>query len=246
MAKIGRDGDPISRAEILKARNNFQIKSWKGRPYASKWPKARGHPTSPVVKAWVAHFAYVACLSKIPDPNTFNYATELSKGTGWYYRDVLASAAVGKLYQFPGYKRVTTPTASVHRTSSEALTANVRKVLTPNETQWDNNSFWSPSVNPTRLTMRSSGLYLVGAWIKLSGSTSGYQRGDIVVNGGSAIAQPYLPSTTNNTADLVFMVPWLFNTNDYIEAGIITGNSGKSAQLMQLWVIGMIPEMVFP
>jgi len=152
VAKLGRDDDPVTRAEVLKSRGNFQIKSYKGQPYASSWPRRRGHPKSDVQNAWIAWFSCQAYLSKIPHPNVFNTSTDIAKRTGWYYRDVLTAAAGGTLWKNPGEKKVTTPTVSLHRTSSQALTSGVALKLTPDVADWDTNQFWSSSLNPTRMT----------------------------------------------------------------------------------------------
>lgn len=244
MAKIGRDGDPITRSEQLKARGRFQIKTWKGRPYVSKWPAPRGNKKSKVQAAWQAHFAYVSCLSKIPDPRTFDSAVALAKGTGWYYRDVVASAAVGKLWRSESGLRIVTPTAQVHRTVAEALTSGVDKTLTPTVMDWDNNVFWSASINPTRLTFRSAGLYLVGAEVAWNSVTLGRRNCTIKKNGTTFVAvNSLVPGSAQAVStEVQRLVP--FQAGDYIECVVSANVASVTALLSALWVMAITPEQV--
>ncbi len=124
-------------------------------------------------KAWVENFKTIACWSKQPDPRAFDTATELAKGTNWYYRDVIETALSAKLHRVGKEVRVTTPTAKVGRAAAETLVNGTEKYLTPTFMVWDNNVFWNPTVNPSRLTFRSPGLYLVGTLSSFNAITGG-------------------------------------------------------------------------
>jgi len=234
----------VTRQEMLKARGLFQIKTWKGRPYVSKWPSPRGNKASNVQRAWQAHFSYVACISKSPDANTFDVANSLSRGTGWYYRDVIASAAVGKVFSTTPAFRIMIPTAKVHRTTSQALTSGVALTLTPNAMDWDTNVFWSATVNPTRLTIRSPGLYLITAHWTGNAVTGSFRDVLVYLNGATLINSNRIwPATANGSEPQVSFV-YPFNANDYIEIKAQANVAGVTATLKEFSILGMTPEMV--
>jgi len=230
--------------QTVKSRGRSYPKDYKDRIIVQKWPKPRGNKKTVLQQAWVNHFSCIADVFKDFEPLQYDMANRLRPGSRWLARDVFYAAAHGQLFLGPGERKVNTPTAMVYRTAGESLTSGVKKVLTPNAIFWDNNRFWNDPANPTRMIIRSPGLYLVGAWTKYSGSTAGYQRSEIVVNGTTIIAQPYTPSTTNNTADQDFAKPWYFETGHYFEVTAITNQSGKNVQLMQMWAVAITPENV--
>jgi len=130
------------------------------------------HPLSPIQRAWAEKFKCIASWAKTPDPRAFNEATDKTKDSGWYYRDMISAALAGNLIREEGVLRVTTPTVRVTRTSAESVVNGVEKYLTPNLKEWDTNVFWNSSVNPSRLTFRAAGLYQVGgriAWNAING-----------------------------------------------------------------------------
>jgi len=244
MAKQGRDDDPVTRAEVLASRGNFQIKNWKGRVYVSKWPRKRGNQKTNLQQAWVNHFSCVAKLSRYPDPRTFDAATDYTKRTGWYYRDAIAAAAVGKLIRYEGIKRITTPTAFVHRNVSEALTSGVAKVLTPNVPDWDNNQFWSLSINPQRLTIKATGLYMFGGRIQFSSKAGSTRRGQILLNGTQQLAINRVWPGTAVASWVELSSIWYFHEDDYITIDAYVETTAIDATLMGFWMVAITPEAI--
>ena len=63
-----------------------------------KWPKKRGKPRSEAQRFWVDWFKQANLLAKYVDAASATLAIELTKGSGWYPRDVLLKAMRGRLY----------------------------------------------------------------------------------------------------------------------------------------------------
>jgi len=168
--------DPSSRlsyAQVVKMRGRLYPRESGGQIIVQAWPKKRGPNKTDVQQAWVDYFSCIASVMKHPEPYTWNFAESQRKDSRWFVRDFFYSAAAGKLIATEGETRITTPTASVYRDSTEALTANVVKTLTPNTLEWDNNQFWNPSVNPTRITFKSPGLYQLIGQCEFAGGSAG-------------------------------------------------------------------------
>lgn len=245
MAKVGKDGDKFPVAGLIAARGRFQIKSYKGRPYAAKWPRKRGPKTSTVAMAWRNHFSCMAFLSKVPDARTMDLAKKLTANTGWYYRDILTAGSVGKIYHNEGVPRITTPTFNLHSTTAETLVSGTAKVLTPTIRDWDNNAFWENVVHPTRMTFKSAGLYLIGADIVYNAVSGTFRECEVRLNGTTLlIDERSYPATANGTPVTGSRI-WYFNAGDYIEVLAQANSVGCTATLTYVFACGITPETVF-
>jgi len=257
----------FGRKDVLKSRRRIRFaQDAEGRLIASGWPRKRGRPTSDLQQAWVDRFARDAELSKFADPWTREQAECLAKGTGWYWRDVLTSGMNGKLWfylggagiqsqvgilhrqtpeiQHYGAPHITTPTAAVKNDTPVALTANVEKYLDAATLIWDNNTFWSPTTNPSRLTIRASGLYVVGAYVGFVNTGSGYRRAILRLNRTTTIG---VQSTSVNNAVEMFeniFTVWPFEAGDYVEVVGFTASTGVNAILRHFFILAMTPEAV--
>jgi len=266
VAILERAGD-FGRKEVLKSRRRIHFKQDpEGRLIAQAWPRKRGRPTSELQQAWVDRFARDAELSKYADAQTKQQAECLAQGTGWYWRDVLTSGMNGKLWAYEGgagfesqigilfrqtpeivhygAPRVTTPTAATKKDTPVALTANVEKYLDADTLLWDNNTFWSSSSNPSRLTIRASGLYVVGAYVGFITTGSGYRRAILRVNRTTTIGVQSL--AVNNAVEQfgnVFTV-WPFEAGDYVEVVAFTPSTSVTAVLRHFFILAMTPEAV--
>jgi len=204
-------------------------------------PKA--HKPSGPESAWISNFTCLAHFTKAPWSGDFNNATELQDQTGWYWRDVIHSALSGKLLGDPA-KRVTTPTARVFRTGVESLVSGTVKILTPNDLDWDNNVFWDPTANQSRLTVRSSGVYLVGCQVEFNNITGGRRVAQIIVNGTKIVGDQSVTQANANLARLTPCSLWAFEANDYVEVGAFANANGVTAELENFWLMAMTPETV--
>lgn len=245
MAKTGKDGEMFPVAGLVAARGRFQIKTWKGRPYAAKWPRKRGPKTSTVAKAWRDHFSCMAFLTKVPDPKTLDLAKKLTANTGWYYRDILTAGSVGKIYHNPGVPRITTPTFNIHSTTAESLTSGTAKVLTPTIKDWDNNVFWENVIHPTRATFKSAGLYLIGAEVNYNAVSGSFRECQVRLNGTTLLIDERIWPATANGAPVTGQRIWYFTAGDYIEVLGQANTVGVTATLAWLYGVGITPESVF-
>jgi len=242
----------VTRQDVLKVRQRVTLVSRNNQVVVSKWPRRRGPAKSARQQAWINRFKCLARGLKSPDPITLDGAKFWAQQiriksaspmstSGWYYRDVLARAAYGKLLSYQGAKRITTPTAMVRRLTNESRAGSSFLSLTPNEEIWDTNQFWSPTVNPTRLTIRSPGLYLFGCdAIKKTVGTGNqlvaiYKNGSVDMCELKALTAPvdqHYPLSSIN----------YFETNDYLEVKIFTASGPLNWQLLNFWIVGITPE----
>jgi len=266
VAIIERAGD-FGRKQVLKSRRRIHFRQdAEGRLIAQAWPRKRGRPTSELQQAWVDRFSRDAELSKFADPWTRQQAECLANNTGWYWRDVLTSGMNGKLWfyeggagirsqvgilhrqtpeiQHYGAPHITTPTAAVKNDTPVALTANIEKYLDGATLLWDNNTFWSPTSNPSRLTVRASGLYVIGAYVGYTITGSGYRRAILRLNRTLTIGVQ--STAVNATAEQfanVFTV-WPMEAGDYVEVVAFTASASVQAILRHFFILAMTPESV--
>jgi len=204
----------------------------------------RPHAPSTPERMSQLKFACLAHWSKVPTAEEFNIATDLAKGSGWYYRDVLHAAMSGVLIRDGDAPRVTTPTVKVHETVAETLTIGVSKVLTPTVRDWDTNVFWSSDVNPTRLRFRTSGMYLVGAQVQFSAVTGNKRRVALQVNAGTIIGENSITTGTATTVTIEAQTVAYFLANDYLECRAQADVAGVTALLNNFWALAITPESI--
>jgi len=234
---------PVTPEDLLKSRRLYQIKSWKGRLYISKWPKKRGLIKSDVQQAWSDQFGCLGFFTKVPEPHVFDQAVKAARGTGWYARDVLAAAANGHLFWHEGVLKITTPTASVYRSTGQVFTPNTVNALTPNNVDWDNNQFWDGVTNPTHLTCKAAGLYYVDWVVEYESKAqapatvtyifvNGVQIDSRIIIGAAGVG-------LNNSGSLL----WYFAQNDYLELKSYYNPTSRNTYMRRLQLVGITPEI---
>jgi len=222
----------------------FQVVGYRGMNYVRVTHNKRGRARSELHHAWILNFVEDTKRAKAPDPCAANYVQLAAPGTGWFGRDVILTALNGKLFRYQNEVRVTTPTVSVKRASAQALTSGVYVVLTPDSKEWDNNAFWSSATNPTRLTAKSSGLYLIFAKVDYSNG-SGLNIGlRIRLNGTTTISEVTATGPSSYPAFVETVRPWYFHKDDYIELTSVVNASGKTAQIAWFTMVAITPEAV--
>jgi len=242
VAKIPFDVPQVTRAAVMKMRQRVVMKPNKGQTVVQKWPKKRGRPQSPLQKAWVDRFSLVACINKSPAAQDFDAATDWAKGTGWFWRDVLTAAMNGNLLVIPGETKITTPTYFLTRPGPEALAANVGEFIAWDGLQWDNNVFWNPLSNPTRITFKAAGLYLFGFQAGFSATASDKAIGlNVRVNGTDFMAQVKAQDIANQYIAQPWVSIWYFHAGDYIECEVVS-NVNCNALNMVAWGVAITPE----
>lgn len=205
--------------------------------------KPQPHAPSGPERAWISNFTCLAHFTKAPWSGDFNNATELQDQSGWYWRDVIHASLSGTLLGDPG-KRVTTPTARVHRVGVESLVNGTVKVLTPTNLDWDNNFFWDFVTHPTRLVCRNAGVYLLGAQVEFSSTSGGRRAVQVLLNGVTIIVDNTVHASSANLLRITPLTLWAFNTNDYIETAAFANANGVSCELEAFWILAITPEAV--
>jgi len=244
MAGLDDQLRPVQPEDLRAARRLYQIKTWKGKRYAARWPSGRPTPPNDRVKAWMDQFGCLGFFSKIPQPRVYDAAHKAALGTGWYQRDVLAAAANGHLFFSPRSIKITTPTVSAYRSTGQVFTANTMNVLTPNNVHWDNNNFWSSVTNPTRLTVRSSGLYLINWHVNYEQKTTAPATiVELRVN-GAVINDAIQVGGANAALDNTGAMLWYFEDADYLEVASYYNPTSRNTTLKYLQLVGITPEVV--
>jgi len=268
MAKVNRT-TPISRRDIIKSRRRIHFRRKRGGElYASAWPRLRGKKKTPLQQAWVDNFKFLASAPKLADACALDTASELAKDTGYFWRDVVSSALSGKLLyykgseltdpplpklyadqvnkQYEGAPRVTTPTARVHMSAAQACTAGVATTLIPNVKDWDNNTFWSSTTHPERLTARSSGLYLVLAAMLMTPNGESGLAIRLMLNGATILARTDVATRTapSEQPEYNLVALYYLNAGDYITFDANYSSGGCTGQLRQLTIVGITPESI--
>lgn len=257
MAKL-KDAAPgsVKRSTTLAFRRRFVIRESDGVMIVQKWPRRRGPTRSPRQQAWIDRFKCLAQALKAPEPFTLDAANFWAdsidvpsarplKGSGWFYRDVLVRASFGKLIVFNGEKQILTPTVKATRMTTQAVAANTETVLPLTNIEWDTNRFWSSSLNPSRLTVRSPGLYLIGATTEKS--TGGTSRGYVVArrNGTETSALAMIPPTSQPAWGNILGIVYC-HADDWFDlrAYLLTGAS--TWKVLDFWMMAISPETLIP
>lgn len=256
MAKLNAPASSLQRSDVLKVRRRALVRQNRGTVIVQAWPRERGKPKSELQQAWVDRFSCLARALKSPPP----WALDAAKGwaqqnqdlyagpkgqTGWYYRDVLESAANGKLIRYQGEPKIRTPTVQVRRPSVYPMTAGQFAFVPITELVWDNNSFWSPNVNPSRLTFKSAGLYLIGATALRQTTGTGYWSFAIYQAGADPLTGVRIPSTAAaQYANLTTLA--YFHANDYIELALFNQSGNVNYTILNFWAVAITPENLIP
>jgi len=190
-------------------------------------------------------FGCLGFLSKIPIAPLFDQSKALATGTGFYPRDVIAAAANGHMFFSQTGIKITTPTASVKRSTAQTVTVGVQTKLTPNTVEWDNNQFWDSVTNPRRLTCKASGLYLLLGELRYSAGTAGACQIAFIVNGATEIALDQLTLPASQITVLSLSRIWYFEEGDYVEIQGYYSAGTHTIKIDFFAIVGITPEAVF-
>jgi len=238
-------GFPLS--GVLKAKQRLHYKSYRGKIVAQKWPRRRGPPRSFLQGRWVEWFKQTAQASKTPYPEDMCNATQLANGTGWYYRDVLERAMRGKLLVYEGETKITTPTCFLTRSTAQNHTGAEYITIQPDTERWDNNDFWTPLTNPTRVTIRDAGLYILGGSLLMDGGSDTVRNPSVrlTLNGTTIFFEQHQrDSSLQETA--AWTTVWYFDAFDYFEVShaLLMAAAASNVKLTSLWMVAITPESV--
>jgi len=257
VAKLDPNGRQNFGRVNLRRSTGLTLKDWKGIAYVAKRQPPRGRPKTKLHKAWVENFKWLACWTKQPDvyahhrarhlADEYNKTTDEPGNLGkWYYRDILMSALMGKLILGEDEKRITTPTVLLHRSTNQTMVHDVDAAIVPDTKDWDNNVFWSATVNPSRILFRTPGLYLVGAYIHWTTFQTNARWNSIRQNGTKSLAFDASRPGANWDMQSTLMAIMYFHKDDYIE---VVGNcqtTNTPAKLESFYAVAITPETLLP
>lgn len=210
------------------------------------WPRPRGRVKSARQQAWVDRFSLWACLTKSPDAQTYDQAKEWTKGSGWFWRDMLTAAMAGKLIEQEGETKIITPTCRYERIAVDALAANILEAVTWDTLAWDNNNFWTSSPNPTRVKFQSPGLYLLGAEVNFdNNATDGSRAASIRLNGTTNISNVRNQDIANQDVILQPSTIYYFHADEYIELMVLS-TTASQVNNAKIWAVAITPETILP
>jgi len=224
------------------AKGRVQFSSWRGRVVLRKWPKKRGKNISANQRAWVDKFSAVSRETKTPSVQDLENSIALAKGTGWYYRDVLAVAMNGKLWTDFGEVKIRTPTVNAKTTSQKTMTTNGFQTVTLDATVWNNNNFWLAAA-PTVLTVRSAGLYLCFAQLMWPATLADNDRGIRIIDQANNVigASNFAPE---NAVSLRYQCTgfWYFNAGDEVRVQSEGYNQPYGVNVESFVLLALTPE----
>jgi len=220
------------------------VSGYRGLVVVRKRPGRKGPAKSPLQQAWVNDFACKARWSKYADWRARERAEELAPDTGWYWRDIIETGMAGKLRRRDGETPITTPTALVKQSSTTSLTINVDTAMTFDTLEWDNNYFWNPIANQSRLTVRSPGLYLVGATANFPVNSTGRRKIQIQKSDGTILAHSAQGSGTSSGGNISCVGIMYFEANSYARVFAQSLVASQTVQIQNFWILAITPENV--
>jgi len=244
VAKIDVPAGDVTRGSVIKFKGKAQIKGWKGVVYAAAWPRPNSETTKEKKRPWTDYFSCVNRALKSPPPKVLDNATSLTKGTGWYYRDVLFRGAVNKLILMDGAQRVNVPTVAVARLANQSLPSTVDTNIVMDTEVWDNREMWSPD-EPSIIRFTQAGLYLVQASYSWSNSsTTGSLYAEIAHSRWGKITADQRSVNANVTmqGSLGTIIPCY--ENDSVTIWMRSNAGNRNAQVLMFSAIGITPELV--
>jgi len=153
----------------------------------------------------------------------------------------------GKLIVYQGETRIKTPTAYLSRSTFQNCANGVETTLSPDASLWNNNDFWSLTANPSRMTFKSAGLYLLGGLIMYNGpGGTTAQRLRLRLNGTTAILDYRTNEWNDDPHASPFSTLYYFHANDYLEVLETIFANGMSCRLVNWWSLAITPEGLIP
>jgi len=237
-----------------------------GTAVVRSWPRYKIKITNELEQAQRDDFAKGARLTSSPWACSYEQAKALTPKSGFVPRDLLTVAYYGKalhylgdgehspqiplLFHDPpsrlyeGAPRVITPTCRVRRSTTIAAVSGSFVQATPNTKDWDNNAFWSSTTNPSRLTFRSQGLYVIHLQMHGPASSGSELFAQIRDKNGTQIGGDHDSGNAN-------FQPWVSiqrliyaNAGDWFDARFAALPNGAAITLDAFEAVAITPETV--
>lgn len=136
------------------------------------------------------------------------------------------------------------PACRVFSTATTSLPNNATTVVTFDSERYDTDGMHSTSVNTSRITVNTAGVYIVTAHVTFSSDTD-YTRllVDILLNGATVVARHSLenPGADSNQRGFSVATVWKASATNYFEVRCLQVNTGAGTETID--VVGAIsPE----
>lgn len=100
------------------------------------------------------------------------------------------------------------------------ITLGTPQFLTFDTERWDTGDFHSTSVNTSRLTAPTAGLYDIGACVEFASNATGSRQVALVVNGSAFIAIVEVPAVSGRGTVLEVGTQYQLAATDYVEVRV--------------------------
>lgn len=134
----------------------------------------------------------------------------------------------------PSY--LTNPPAVLATTPiSQPVANSVTTILFFDRERFDTDSMHSQTVNTSRITIQTAGVYVISGWAVWSGNASGERRMNIKLNATNNIAQDERVTLQSDAFSHPFQSIWKFGVGDYFEIEVHQ-NSGSDLEVTRAFV----------
>lgn len=118
------------------------------------------------------------------------------------------------------------PACRVYNSANLSIGNGSFSALTFNSERYDTDSMHSTSVNTSRITMATAGIYHYGCTVYFATSGTGYRTIRVMLNGTTSLGYVELPPPSATGCGLYLAGDYAFAANDYIEFQVYQNSGG--------------------
>lgn len=122
---------------------------------------------------------------------------------------------------------IKTPMARAYNSAVQAIANNSVTTITFDSERWDTDAIHSTSVNTSRLTCKTAGVYTIGAHIGFAANSTGIRNVYIYLNGTTYIAINIAPAVNGDASIYSVTTDYELAVNDYVEAQVLQTSGGS-------------------
>ena len=116
----------------------------------------------------------------------------------------------------------------VYNSAATTLGSNdTATALSFNSERWDNDNCHSPTVNPTRLTCNTAGIYVITGSVVFAANASGYRFAGILLNSATYIGSDRRSATPTSSTVITVTAIYQLAAGDYVELRVAQTSGGN-------------------
>jgi len=136
------------------------------------------------------------------------------------------------------------PACRIYNSASISIPTGALTVLTFDSERYDTDSMHSTSVNTSRITINTAGVYILTGTVSFPANATGFRQTALRLNGGTFIASDVRASIATGI-ELIIATTWKFAAADYVELLVqqtsgaplnVTSLSAYSLEFAASWV----------